>query len=62
MIILLKIQSHYIRNDLNIIISRKIKTKNDNYKIFENIKIVFAKLNSNIKNAKGQPRKSSDER
>ncbi|POO88764.1 transposase, partial [Clostridium sp. 2-1] len=43
------------------IISRKIKTENDNYKIFEAVKIAFAKLNSNSKNAKGRPRKYSDE-
>ena len=43
------------------IISRKIKTENDNYKIFEAVKIAFAKLNSNIKNSKGRPRKYSDE-
>ncbi len=41
------------------IISRKIKTKNDNYKIFQAVKIAFAKLKSNIKNANGQLRKYS---
>ena len=43
------------------IISPKIKNENDNYKIFEAVKIAFAKLNSNIKHAKGRPRKYSDE-
>ncbi|WP_077847138.1 transposase, partial [Clostridium puniceum] len=43
------------------IISPKIKSENDNFKIFEAVKIAFTKLNSNIKNTKGRPRKYSDE-
>ena len=43
------------------IIPSNIKSENDNYKIFEAVKIAFTKLNSNIKNAKGRPRKYSDE-
>ncbi|WP_238901450.1 transposase [Clostridium sp. YIM B02500] len=43
------------------IISSNIKSENDHYKIFEAVKIAFAKLNSNIKSTKGRPRKYSDE-
>lgn len=43
------------------IIPSNIKSENDNYKFFEAVKILFNKLNSNIKNAKGRPRKYSDE-
>jgi hypothetical protein len=35
------------------IISPKIKSENDNFKIFEAVEISFTKLNSNIKNTKG---------
>ncbi|WP_238861426.1 transposase [Clostridium sp. YIM B02569] len=52
---------HHIKNDSNKVISPKIKIENDNYKTFEAIKISFIKLNSNIKNPKGHPRKYSDE-
>ena len=43
------------------IISLNIKSENDHYKIFEAVKIAFAKLNSNIQSTKGRPRKYSDE-
>ncbi|GEA30669.1 transposase [Clostridium diolis] len=43
------------------IISSNIKSENDHYKIFEAVKIAFAKLNSDIKSTKGRPRKYSDE-
>ncbi|WP_243156135.1 transposase [Clostridium sp. C2-6-12] len=43
------------------IISLNIKSENDQYKIFESVKIAFAKLNSNIQSTKGRPRKYSDE-
>lgn len=43
------------------IISSNIKSENDYYKIFKAVKIAFAKLNSNIQNTKGRPRKYSDE-
>ena len=41
------------------IIPVNIKSENTYYKIFEAVKIAFTKLNSNIKNAKGRPRKYS---
>ncbi|MDY4077741.1 MAG: transposase [Clostridium sp.] len=43
------------------IIELNIKKENTYYKIFEAVKIAFAKLNSNTQNAKGRPRKYSDE-
>ncbi|WP_252221716.1 MULTISPECIES: hypothetical protein [unclassified Clostridium] len=43
------------------IISPNIKSENDYYKIFKAVKVAFTKLNSNIKNTKGPPRKYSDE-
>ena len=44
------------------IISLNIENENTYYKIFEAVTIVFAKLNSNIKNInKGRPRKYSDQ-
>lgn len=42
------------------IIPSNIKSENDNYKIFEAVKIAFDKLNSSIKNTKCLPRKYSD--
>lgn len=43
------------------IISLNIKSENNYYKIFEAVKIAFTKLNSNVQNNKGRPRKYSDE-
>ena len=43
------------------IIPLNIKKENTYYKIFEAVKIAFAKLNSNTQNTKGRPRKYSDE-
>ncbi|NFI94904.1 transposase [Clostridium botulinum] len=43
------------------IISLNIKIENIYYKIFEAVKIAFAKLNSNTIKVKGRPRKYSDE-
>ena len=43
------------------IIPLNIKKENTYCKIFEAIKIAFAKLNSNTQNTKGRPRKYSDE-
>ncbi|WP_315068786.1 transposase [uncultured Clostridium sp.] len=43
------------------IMSPNIKSENDYYKIFKTVKIAFTKLNSNIQNTKGRPRKYSDE-
>ena len=43
------------------IISPNIQSENDYYKIFKAVKIAFTKLNSNIQNTKGRPRKYSDE-
>lgn len=42
------------------IISLNIETENTYYKIFEAVKIAFARLNSNTENTKGRPRKYSD--
>ncbi|OPJ64511.1 hypothetical protein [Clostridium chromiireducens] len=39
----------------------QIKNENDNFKILKAVKIAFTKLNSNIKNTKGRPRKYCDE-
>ncbi|WP_158078727.1 hypothetical protein [Clostridium puniceum] len=41
-------------DDLNMIISLKIQSKNDNYEV---LKTAFSELNSNIKNDKSQPLK-----
>ena len=43
------------------IISRNIETENTYYKIFEAVKIAFAKLNSKDRSTKGRPRKYSDQ-
>lgn len=43
------------------IILLNIKSENNYYKIFEAVKIAFTKLNSNVQNNKGRPRKYSDE-
>ena len=42
------------------IIPLNIKSENTYYKIFEAVKIAFARLNSNTENTKGRPRKYSD--
>ena len=42
------------------IIPLNIKSENIYYKIFEAVKIAFARLNSNTENTKGRPRKYSD--
>lgn len=57
----LKTQIYHVRNDSNMIISLNIKSENIHYKIFEAIKIAFAKLNSNYIKSKGRSRKYSDE-
>ena len=43
------------------IISLNIETENTYYKIFEAVKIAFAKLNSKDRSTKGRPRKYSDQ-
>ena len=42
------------------IIPLNIKSENTYYKIFEAVKLAFARLNPKIENTKGRPRKYSD--